>query len=201
MHIPHGECYSGQSVGVPYSYFGLRKLSSVVTRSTLELFTTRWKLWAVEVPLVAKVDWSLTRKRILCVEGNDDILQKVEPTVLLVSVSFNCAEDNKVIWELFSGKRCGAFLFLPFLRRMKGMFKRPWDWSDQNCQTRLQCCAVTSVVGASTHMWDGCSNIGRKIDNRSSVFNSVLPLTLGISSGGIHMQRSGLLVDNFCFDP
>ena len=159
-HIPHGECYSGKSVGVPYCYFSLRKLSSVVTRSTLSSLCINNPLkilWVGDVPLVAKVHWSLTRANVFYALRKMIISSR---KVLLIWISFNCAEGSKVLWELFSGKRCEAILFF-FIVEKEGMYKTPWYWLDQNCQTQLQCCAVKSVVGASTHMWDGCSNKGR----------------------------------------
>ena len=64
------------------------------------------------------------------------------------------------LFENYHQENGEGLSFLSFLRRKEGMYKRPWDWLDPNCQTRLQCCAVASVVGASTPMWDGCSNMG-----------------------------------------
>ena len=51
-----------------------------------------------------------------------------------------------------------------------------WYWLDKNCQTRTECCVVTSIVGASTHTWDNCSNTGRTQmnHNRCSVFKPVV---------------------------
>ena len=45
--------------------------------------------------------------------------RKIEPKVLLIWVSFNCAEDGRVVWKLFPWKRCEALSFLPFLRRTR----------------------------------------------------------------------------------